>query len=380
MIKNTWYYLFIICFILFCTGEASLAQSKKKSLGTLTGQVYDAKTNKVLEGVNIYIPNLNIGTSSNKYGSYRLKKIPPGTYNFVFSMVGYETKTTKFKIEGKFEYEYKIKLVPIEIDLDNVEVIANYPERWKEYYDIFEKNILGEDIDKNDCAIANKEQIDFYYDKNRDLIVALCDTLINIKNYKLGYDLDLKLKKYEYDKVSGYANFDFIVMYRTMQSVNIKEVLKWQMNRIDAFKGSLQHMFSDLASGMYNPKTFIVTEGKLKDYLDERNAVHERVVVNKNDYLTVPGATNTLREKDDFNLADRVVILDEGKYMIPVDKCYKLVTSYSSKYEFIFIESNTKQLIFDRWGNILNLQDLKLTGNRLATKIPDLLPKDYLSR
>ena len=75
--------LLIFCFFQIATG---IAQEKF----TLSGTISDANSNETLIGVNIYVPELKIGTSTNSYGFYSLT-LPEGTYTFEFSYVGYQT-------------------------------------------------------------------------------------------------------------------------------------------------------------------------------------------------------------------------------------------------------------------------------------------------
>lgn len=75
--------LLLFCFFQFAT---SFAQEKF----TLSGTISDANSNETLIGVNIYVPELKIGTTTNAYGFYSLT-LPEGTYNFEFSYVGYQT-------------------------------------------------------------------------------------------------------------------------------------------------------------------------------------------------------------------------------------------------------------------------------------------------
>ena len=77
--------LFLFCFFQFATG---FAQDKF----TLSGTISDENSNETLIGVNIYVPELKIGTSTNAYGFYSLT-LPKGTYTFEFSYVGYQTIT-----------------------------------------------------------------------------------------------------------------------------------------------------------------------------------------------------------------------------------------------------------------------------------------------
>ncbi len=75
--------LLLFCFFQFAT---TFAQEKF----TISGTISDANSNETLIGVNIYVPELQIGTSTNAYGFYSLT-LPEGRYKVEFSYVGYQT-------------------------------------------------------------------------------------------------------------------------------------------------------------------------------------------------------------------------------------------------------------------------------------------------
>ncbi|KOP39129.1 TonB-dependent receptor [Flavobacterium sp. WLB] len=57
---------------------------------TLSGTIKDSKNNETLIGVNIYIPALKIGTTTNEYGFYSIT-VPRGEHEIEISYVGYQT-------------------------------------------------------------------------------------------------------------------------------------------------------------------------------------------------------------------------------------------------------------------------------------------------
>ena len=72
--------------IVILTAFTSFSQEKF----TLSGTIKDSKNNETLIGVNIYIPALKIGTTTNEYGFYSLTA-PKGEYEVEISYVGYQT-------------------------------------------------------------------------------------------------------------------------------------------------------------------------------------------------------------------------------------------------------------------------------------------------
>lgn len=57
---------------------------------TLSGTVKDSKNNETLIGVNIFIPSLKIGTTTNEYGFYSIA-VPKGEYEIEVSYIGYQS-------------------------------------------------------------------------------------------------------------------------------------------------------------------------------------------------------------------------------------------------------------------------------------------------
>jgi hypothetical protein len=60
--------------------------------GKISGKVSDAQTGEVLIGINIIIEGTTQGAATEVDGTYIINNIEPGTYNLVFSGVGYQKK------------------------------------------------------------------------------------------------------------------------------------------------------------------------------------------------------------------------------------------------------------------------------------------------
>ncbi|HTG66381.1 MAG TPA: TonB-dependent receptor [Flavobacterium sp.] len=82
MITKKNVFLFLVLFI----SIATFAQDKF----TLSGIITDAKNNETLIGVNLYFPDLKIGTTTNEYGFYSIS-VPKGDQNLSISYLGYQS-------------------------------------------------------------------------------------------------------------------------------------------------------------------------------------------------------------------------------------------------------------------------------------------------
>ena len=88
------------------------------SQNSIQGIVKDANTNENLSLVNIYFPDLEKGTSTNELGVFLFEDLPSGTYNMLFSMIGYETKSMQISIPVNSKIE--IELVSSAIEMESI--------------------------------------------------------------------------------------------------------------------------------------------------------------------------------------------------------------------------------------------------------------------
>lgn len=80
-------------FVFFVSTVLSFSQEKF----TISGTISDASSNETLIGVNIYVPELKIGTTTNEYGFYSLT-LPKGNHTIEISYVGFQTITQEISL------------------------------------------------------------------------------------------------------------------------------------------------------------------------------------------------------------------------------------------------------------------------------------------
>lgn len=95
-----------------------LAISNLYAQNNINGIVTDAKTNQKLAFVNVYMPNLEKGTSTNEEGDFSLQNLPSGTHDILFSIIGYETQLQTITIPLKFPIT--IQLAPSAIEMESI--------------------------------------------------------------------------------------------------------------------------------------------------------------------------------------------------------------------------------------------------------------------
>lgn len=74
--------------------------------GKISGKVTDAQTGQPLPGVNVMVEGKTLGAATGLDGTYTILDVPPGTYDVIFSAVGYE--------------KIRVRLVRVDIDLNTV--------------------------------------------------------------------------------------------------------------------------------------------------------------------------------------------------------------------------------------------------------------------
>jgi hypothetical protein len=92
--------------ILFMTISGLSAQTFQ-----LTGQVTDSKTGEPLVGANVFLKELNFGTTTNNLGAFEFKNIKADTFSLTCSYLGYESKTVQ--VELNTNENINIKLLPV---------------------------------------------------------------------------------------------------------------------------------------------------------------------------------------------------------------------------------------------------------------------------
>ncbi len=99
------------------------AQSEKF---TLSGTISEKINGETMIGVNVLIPELSAGTSSNEYGFYSIT-LPAGTYQAVYSFIGYKNiqkeivldSNTQFNIEME-ESDEQLDAIVIKADVEKL--------------------------------------------------------------------------------------------------------------------------------------------------------------------------------------------------------------------------------------------------------------------
>ncbi|MCS7054539.1 MAG: TonB-dependent receptor [Ignavibacterium sp.] len=114
----------IIILLLFALSELLFAGIT----GKIAGKVTDAETGEPLVGINVIIEGTGLGAATNVDGNYVINNVEPGTYNLIFSGVGYQKKiVTNVKVSSDFTTRIDVQLSVETIGLETIVVEAKRP-------------------------------------------------------------------------------------------------------------------------------------------------------------------------------------------------------------------------------------------------------------
>ncbi|MBI9072665.1 MAG: carboxypeptidase-like regulatory domain-containing protein [Melioribacteraceae bacterium] len=190
------YFILKILVVLSFYSTSLIAQNSKS---LISGSVLEKSANKPIIGVNIFISGTLWGTTTDEHGIYKIKNIPPGDHEIVFSIIGYKQISKTVFVKSDSEKKLDVKLEERIYDLDEINVEAKKDEDWQDSFKIFRKLFLGFSDYSDECELENELYIDFNW-KALSTLEAKTSKPIVIKNFALGYKINCYLKYFEYNK------------------------------------------------------------------------------------------------------------------------------------------------------------------------------------
>jgi hypothetical protein len=115
------FFIFFL-FIFFTLYHQATAQQRY----TLSGLVSEKGSGELLPGVNIYVDELQKGTTSNTYGFYSLS-LPAGEYKVSFSYLGYQLFNKPVKLDKNISLD--VALQQHSTELQEIEIVADRQKR-----------------------------------------------------------------------------------------------------------------------------------------------------------------------------------------------------------------------------------------------------------
>ena len=102
-------------------GFSNLLLSQNSVSGTVTDE-----TNEPVFGVQIFIEQLHLGTTSDENGYFKLKNIPTGNHQIIFSYIGFKNEIVQITIPNKENKKISVKLSESVFHMDEVLVSSPF--------------------------------------------------------------------------------------------------------------------------------------------------------------------------------------------------------------------------------------------------------------
>jgi len=332
-----------------------LAQTKFQN--TISGRVSDAGTGEPLFNVNVFLANTTRGDATDKDGYYVIENIPPGAYDLIFSMMGYELEIVQIQFIRTKSIKYNMKLQPQVIKGKEIQVEATIPKDWRNNLEKFTKEFLGSTDNAKKCKLLNPEVLDFQIDKENNRFIATTDSILIVENRSLGYRMHIILEAFRISKDS--LIYSIYPRYEQLTPQDENESKKWMENRHETYQGSFRHFLSALARGVLEHEYFILftLEGK---------------------YIR----SDQLKIMPDTSLALKWLFLDQ-----PLEVIYKglsrtgkgkYIAEWAGHFPSSCIHPKKGYAQIDTLGNVYTKFAFIHSGYWFDERIADMLPFDFM--
>lgn len=96
-----------LLFLILLLGFQALCSQNQKNKFTISGTVSEASSGETLIGVNVIIPELQTGTTTNEYGFYSLT-LEEGTYEITYSSLGFSSKNSTITLNQNIRQDISL--------------------------------------------------------------------------------------------------------------------------------------------------------------------------------------------------------------------------------------------------------------------------------
>jgi hypothetical protein len=333
---------------------------------TLKGTVTDAQTGEPLPGVNVYLSGTTYGVSTNETGYYKLSISDPGTYNLVFSFVGYGKKVRRIEINASSSETRNISLKEDIQQLGEIEVKSSN-KKWKERYNYFFKQFIGRTDFADQVTIENPWVLSF--EKKDDMLKATAQKPLKIINKALGYKLYVELVDFRWPTYSNRGGgYKILPRFELLTPESAQQELRWKKNRIRSYLGSFNHFLKTLYNNELDESHFTVRHQRNIAALPQGETQYE---------LLGHGNISEQRRRSlkGYKLKRRI----ETTFNRHVEFTFNRKTFSLAIYKEGAIEPNTKNRVFfvDEYGALLNPLSLIAYGDWADARVAYSLPTNY---
>ena len=206
----------------------------------VTGRITDASDGMPVQGAYVFIAHTTIYTVSDASGNYSFTVSGRGSFEVVFSHIGYQSVFHKIDTPQD-THQYNAELETVELD----EIVIMAAKTYRQCdVNLFWRMILGEMPSKRGMEILNQENVFFY--KSGNILKASCREPVEIINHHTGYRIRYVLQSFEHDYRSNKTEFYGMPHFEEIVSQNSREQEIWEKKRGKVYAVSLNRFLRAL--------------------------------------------------------------------------------------------------------------------------------------
>lgn len=369
----------------------------------LSGRVTDADTGQPIAGVTVYLDGTSFNTTTNKEGNYILRVPQQSRNNLIFSHLSYRITA----LPDPFSKPHQdIAMKPRNLQLEQVVVDGN--KKLKRAYDYdrrmeaFKEMFLGTTDAGRSCEILNEDDINLVYDPEQKILSAYATKPIRFVNKYLGYTVEFTLLEFKAhyfpdannlnQHSTGESYFSGMTMFHDdapdNQRINTNRTLVFSKSPTYFFRnlvhdrlyeGTGFRMFSN--GELIDPDDFFTVSDtlgmKLVSIRPEAIAASQTNKLPKGVcaavYITIGGAILTDSDRGQ-------VVMGTREYDPAQPMRAKLSDEYVDMKSLSRMYFCTDKFLVDYYGNLLNPNAVRFSGEFGQTKAGDMLPDDFRPR
>jgi TonB-dependent SusC/RagA subfamily outer membrane receptor len=235
---------------------APLRQKQADStMFNVTGKVTD-ESGQPLPGATVFISNSKWAANTNSEGLFKINGLPPGNYEVLVRMIGFEIPTKRFSIiNASVNINFTLKTDAITLNQANV--TAKMGGNRARYLKMFTDAFLGQTDNAQKSRILNADVLKFNYDEAAGTLAASSTDFIKIANSGLGYDVNFLLNSFFVGHDGQAYGYGGKVYFQDIKG-DEKKQKEWARNRSAAYYGSMQHFMRSLYFGITEEEGFKV--------------------------------------------------------------------------------------------------------------------------
>lgn len=350
------------------------------------GVVRDEDTQQPIEGVNVFLSRTMLGDASDPNGFYAIRNVPLGTYEVIFSHVGYSIKSQFVRMTEEEDFVLNVRLKKLTQQLDEVEILSRYDKNWERNYRLFEKEFIGSSPSSSRCYILNPEVLEFDYSDEKGVLTATATDVLQIENQALGYKVSYVLELFEYEK--GRTRFVGKPRYKPLQPDDPAELRRWRKARLKSYRGSMAHFLRSLSENKVQKEGFRLYG---LNFLPIGNERQEKLTVNSQkligegdffferklafrDYLQV---VYTRENENPAYIEEAAMLAQKEKSDISPIMNQQLMNGALSKPQTSYIKLNIDKVSIDARGFIYDQLAVTTYGYWSWERIAEALPFEY---